>query len=138
MLNVEIKDRTREVVDATMELLERENLISRCVFTCFDAGILGYMYDKYQAKTQGFPGFKMDNFVEGENGTYSKMWAVGFEMGLLNPEIVKEFKEAGILAWSYCPDTDAQVEYSIECGISLMTCNNPEPALRISKAQGLR
>lgn len=138
LLNVEIKDRTHEMVDATMELLERENLVSRCVFTCFDAEIVGYMYDKYQAKTQGFPDFKMDNFVEGEAGTYSKMWAVGIEMGVLTPELVQEFKDRGILAWSYCPDTDEQVEKSIECGVSLMTCNNPEPALRIAQARGLR
>src|SRR5690554_212857 len=72
LLNVEIKDRTHEMVDATMALLNREGLMDRCVFTCFDAAIVGYMYDKYDAKTQGFPGFKMDNFVEGEGGTYSK------------------------------------------------------------------
>lgn len=137
LLNVEIKEKTTETVDLSMEILRKAGLLERCVFTCFDATIVGYLHDRYGVKTQGFPDFLMQNFVAGEKGTYSKMFAVGIAMKYLTPEIVAEFETRGILPWSYCPDTDEQVLYSIECGVRLVTVNNPEPSLRILRAKGL-
>ena len=137
LLNVEIKEKTPETVDLAMEILQSHDLIERSVFTCFDAAIVGYMYDRYGVKTQGFPDFLMQNFVAGEQGTYSKMYAVGIAMKYLTPELVQEFEGRGILPWSYCPDTDEQVLQSLECGARLVTVNNPEPALRILAAKGL-
>ncbi|MDN4074352.1 glycerophosphodiester phosphodiesterase family protein [Fictibacillus terranigra] len=133
LLNVEIKpsSNAREVADAAIAKLEEYNFLSRCVFTSFDAEIVAHIHDNYQLKTQGFPGQCMFNFVPGADGTYSKMWAVGISMKLLNADLVKEFKDLGILCWSYCPDNDQQVYQSLECGITLMTCNNPIPALKI-------
>lgn len=142
LLNIEIKERTHETVDLTMEILEAYHLIERCVFTCFDAEIVEYMHDRYQAKCQGFPGEYMDNFREGPQGSYSKMFAVGIAMSrkegrTLTPELVEEFAQMGIEPWCYCPDDDHSVEEAIRCGARLMTCNNPLPALRILKASGL-
>ena len=137
LLNVEIKEKTPETVDLAMGILQSYGLIERSVFTCFDAAIVGYMHDRYGVKTQGFPDFLMQNFVAGEQGTYSKMYAVGIAMKYLTPELVQEFEGRGILPWSYCPDTDEQVLQSLECGARLVTVNNPEPALRILASKGL-
>jgi glycerophosphoryl diester phosphodiesterase len=112
-------------------LLQEYGYLSRCVFTCFDGDIIAYLYDKYQVKTQGFPGEAMSNFAPGDNGTYSKMWAAGISMSLLTPELAASFQNSGILAWCYCPDDDEQVAYALECGVTLMTCNDPRPALRM-------
>jgi glycerophosphoryl diester phosphodiesterase len=133
LLNVEIKpsNDAKEVADKAIAMLRDYGFLSRCVFTSFDAAIVTYISEKYQLKTQGFPGEKMFNFVPGSNGTYSNMWAVGISMNLLTPEIVKEFREKNILAWCYCPDNEVQVNYALQCGASLMTCNNPKPALQI-------
>lgn len=138
LLNVEIKEKTYETVDIAMTVLKERCLVERCVFTCFDAGIVSYMHDTYRVKTQGFPHFLMQNFVEGSNGTYSKMYAVGIPMKHLTQTIVQEFEELGILPWSYCPDTEELVIQSIECGARLVTVNNPEPALRILGEKGFR
>lgn len=137
LLNVEIKEKTKETVDLAMEILRQQGFMERCVFTCFDATIVGYMHDHHGVKTQGFPDFLMQNFVAGEQGTYSKMYAVGIAMKYLTREIVTEFEERGILPWSYCPDTDEQVLHSLDCGVRLMTVNNPEPSLRILREKGL-
>jgi glycerophosphoryl diester phosphodiesterase len=133
LLNVEIKksEDAKEVADKTIALLQEYGYLSRCVFTCFDGDIIAYLYDKYQVKTQGFPGEAMSNFVPGDNGTYSKMWAAGISMSLLTPELAASFQNSGILAWCYCPDDDEQVAYALECGVTLMTCNDPRPALRM-------
>jgi glycerophosphoryl diester phosphodiesterase len=73
----------------------------------------------------------MFNFVPGPEGTYSKLWAVAFSMKQLTPERVREFREAGLQTWCYCPDTEEQVAYALECGVKVMTCNNPYPAMRV-------
>lgn len=133
LLNVEIKPSAdaREVTDAAVAMLDRYGYLSRCVFTCFDAAVLAYMYDTYKLKTQGFPGELMANYVPGSDGTISKMWAVGISMKLLTPQLVQEYEKQGILPWCYCPDTDKQVFYALGCGSLLMTVNNPLPVLKI-------
>lgn len=136
LLNAEIKEKTYETVDLAMEVLKEYGLMHRCVFTCFDAFIAAYMYDSYGVRVQGFPKEKMENFIDGENGTYSKLFAVGIDMKIITPQRVQEFENLGILPWSYCPDTDELVYESVRCGARLMTCNNPLPALKILKEKG--
>ncbi len=134
MCNVEIKERTFETVDLTVEMIKRFGFLDRCVFACFDAKIVEYIYDAYKLRTQGFHGSHMDNFTPGRRGTYSKMFAVGIPMSELTPERVYEFEKLGILPWSYCPDTEREVILSNVCGARLMTCNNIAPALKILRA----
>jgi len=135
LLNVEIKPAAdaKEVADSAIATLREYGYISRCVFTSFDADVVAHIHDVHGLKTQGFPGELMHNFVPGPDGTYSKMWAVGISMKLLTPTLVQQFKDMGLLTWCYCPDDDRQVYYSIGCGVSLMTCNDPRPAMRIRR-----
>ena len=146
LLNVEIKEKTHETVDLAFEILREFDLMDRCVFTCFDAEIVEYMVDKYGVLTQGFPKEYMQNFREGPNGTYSKLFAVGIsmyrfegkpEMPLLTKEHVQEFIEMGIEPWAFCPDDEESVRYAVECGARLLTCNNPIPALNYLTEHGL-
>jgi glycerophosphoryl diester phosphodiesterase len=139
LLNVEVKSSPNaiETTDKAVAMLKEYGFLPRCVFTCFDAEIIAYMHDTYNLKTQGFPAEIMYNFAHGANGTYSKMWAVGFSMKLLTPKIVEEFRDMGILTWCYCPDDDQQVYYALGCGATLMTCNNPRPAMQIRKLMGI-
>jgi glycerophosphoryl diester phosphodiesterase len=112
-------------------MLEEFGFLSRCVFTSFDAAIIDYLHDAYQLKTQGFPAELMSNFDSGIEGTFSKMWAVGISTKLLTSPLVERFREMGILTWCYCPDDDQQVYEALAHGITLMTCNDPRPAMRI-------
>ncbi len=136
LLNVEIKKcaDAKVAVDKAIAMLKEFGYLERCVFTCFDAAIIAYIYDTYQLKTQGFPEEAMYNYVPGDDGTLSKMWAVGISMKLLTPQLVEEVKSKGLLAWCYCPDTDKQVYYALGCGATLMTVNNPLPAMRICRS----
>ncbi len=133
MLNVEIKEKTKDTVDETMATFGHFNMLSRCVFTCFDAEIVHYMYDTYHVKTQGFVKTMMGNFDDSEKGTYSKLYAVGLSMNDLTPENVQFFEEQGILAWCWCPDTEETVQQALQMKARLMTCNDPCPALKIIK-----
>ncbi|OXM83677.1 glycerophosphodiester phosphodiesterase family protein [Paenibacillus rigui] len=139
LLNVEVKPSpdAKEVADAAISILKANGYLERCVFTCFDAEVLAYIHDTYQLKTQGFPGELMSNYVPGHDGTTSKMWAVGLNMKLLTPQLVKEYEELGILPWCYCPDNEQQVYYALGCGSTMMTVNNPLPAMQIRKLNHL-
>lgn len=139
LLNVEVKPNiyAKKVVDKSVELLTQYGYLSRAVFTCFDAGIVAYIHDQYGLKTQGFLGQAMHNFDSDENGTYSKMWAIALSMDLLTADRVETFKKKGLLVWCYCPDTEEQVRYALECGVELITCNNLEPAMKLCKTDHL-
>ncbi|MBB6673633.1 glycerophosphodiester phosphodiesterase family protein [Cohnella nanjingensis] len=132
LLNVEIKpsEQARAIADKVVPMLEASGLLARCVFTCFDAGIIAYLHEVHGVKTQGFPAALMSNFEHGEAGTYAKMWAVGLPMKLLTSELVAQMRSLGLLAWCYCPDDEEQVDYALSCGVSLMTVNDILPALR--------
>ncbi|MBM7715409.1 glycerophosphoryl diester phosphodiesterase [Bacillus thermophilus] len=135
LFNVEIKpcDQAIEVADRTVELLKKYDFLDRCVFTSFDAEVITHLHDKYNVKTQGFPGEKMLHYIPGEDGTISKIWAIGMSMKLLNPELVQSYKAKGKLAWCYCPDDMEQVKYALDCGVTLLTCNDLLPALKYIK-----
>ncbi|ALS29281.1 glycerophosphodiester phosphodiesterase [Paenibacillus sp. 32O-W] len=135
LLNVEIKPSFNaiEAADGAIAMLKKYGFLERCVFTSFDAAVLAHIHDAYGLKTQGFPQAQMYNFVPGDNGTYSKMWAVGISMKLLTPELVEQFRDMGLQVWCYCPDDLKSVYYALGCGVTLMTCNNPVPALEIGR-----
>jgi glycerophosphoryl diester phosphodiesterase len=135
LLNVEIKKDVyaKETTDMAIATLNEYGYLSRCVFTSFDAEIIAYIHDTYKLKTQGFPEESMSNFVSGEGGTYSKMWAVGISMLQLSPQLVKKFQDMGLMAWGYCPDNDKQVYYALGCGVTMVTCNNPQPVMHIRR-----
>ncbi|HZG77365.1 MAG TPA: glycerophosphodiester phosphodiesterase family protein [Paenibacillus sp.] len=133
LLNVEIKPSgdAKETADGAVAMLRNYGYLSRCVFTSFDADIVAHLHDTYQVKTQGFPAESMLNFVAGPEGTYSKMWAAAMSMEQLTPRRVQELQEVGLQTWCYCPDDEQQVYYALGCGVTVMTCNNPFPAMRI-------
>ncbi|MBD2868880.1 glycerophosphodiester phosphodiesterase family protein [Paenibacillus arenilitoris] len=135
LLNVELKRSAdaKDAVDKAVSMLAERGFLSRSVFTCFDAAIIAHLHDAHGVKTQGFKEEVMSNFASGEGGTYSKMWAIGIEMSLLTPQVVKRYRDMGLQVWSYCPDDRQQVLYSLGCGATLMTCNDIAPALEVRR-----
>lgn len=132
LLNVEIKPAADavEAADRAIETLKRYGYLSRCVFTSFDANVLAHIHDTHRLKTQGFPAESMRTLLSGPEETYAKMWAVALRMDQVAPERVQAFRQAGLQTWCYCPDTEQDVRRALECGIYVMTCNNPFPALK--------
>jgi glycerophosphoryl diester phosphodiesterase len=136
LYNVEIKDKTHETVDLTIDTLKKFGILDRCVMTCFDASIIRYIKTVYNLKCQGFPGFLMQNFEEGEAGTYSMLYSVGIELKYLTKDLVNYFEEKNILPWAYCVDDEEWARKVLEVGCTLATCNNPVPALKVFREKG--
>lgn len=133
LLNVEIKDYSIENIDKTLAALGAFNLLGNCVFACFDASVIHYLFERYGVKTQGFIGKQMTRFRKGKNGTYSELYAVGVEMGLLTNECVEFLNDIDIQPWCWCCDDEKTVEFALSTGVKVMTCNDPRPALKINK-----
>ena len=133
LLNVEIKDYGIDNIDSTLAVIGSYDLLGNCVFTCFDAGVIHYLFERYGVKTQGFLAKDMSRFRRGMKGTYSEFYAIGVEMGSLNPQCVEYLNDLDIQPWCWCCDDEQTVRYALECGATVMTCNDPRPALAIVK-----
>lgn len=134
LLNVEIKHMTHECVDKTVDMLRCFGLFDRTVLASFDAAIIRYAHERHHILTQGFHEKYMLNF---DADTYDAMYGAGVELSDLTPEFCGMMREFGVDPWGFCTDTDEQVYQAIRAGVSMVTGNNPEPALRILRQQGL-
>ena len=54
LFNVEIKEKTHETVDLTIDTLKKYGVLDRCVITCFDAEIVKYAATVHKMRCQGF------------------------------------------------------------------------------------
>lgn len=134
-LNVELKDYTFECADKTVAMLNKFGFKDKFVITSFDANITQYVHQVMGLPTQGFPREKM---VNGSNDTYKHLSAVGIGMWWI-PETfsAEHYRAMGIDYWTWCPDTEEDVIRSIDAGASLVTCNNPFPAMKVLRERGL-
>lgn len=136
LFNVEIKEKTYETVDLTVETLDKYGVIERCVLTCFDADILHYINQKYQLRCQGFIESVMENFRPGENGTNSFLYSVGINKKHISKELVDFYKSINIEPWAYTIDDEEWANKTIELGCTLVTCDDPLPALKVFREKG--
>lgn len=131
-LNIEMKDYRPEALDKTIRMLERYGFHDRYVIACFHADVTTLAHEKYGVKTQGFPLHMVKN---PKKNTESHYYASGIGMKDLTKELVEKYYKKGIDPWCWCPDTEEQVQDAITAGVSLMTVNDPYPALRIIRGK---
>ncbi len=141
LLNVEIKDYTYEVVDATVAMLHEFGLAERSVIACFNAEMIRYTKSAHpEMRTQGFPGRYMSNFTE---STYDCMFGMGIPISWndCSDEQIKqdvEFaKSRDILAWLFIADTPENVVRCVEFGADNITGNDPEIAIETLRKMSL-
>ncbi len=138
LLNVEIKQKTRDTVDRTMKLIERYGLRERHVITCFDADIIKYAHEAYGSRCQGFPAAHMTNYRHGPEGTIRHLYSVGVHDSLITDDSHRFYRDQGIHFWTYCPDNEEAVRKHLAAGTELMTCNEIRPASEVLQAMQLR
>ena len=141
LLNVEIKDYDRFVIDKTIEMIKDYKMTERVVVACFDAGVLRYIKNNYpEFKLQGFPGRFMTNFIDGD---YKIMFGMGIPIknGQTDESLKKDVescKKMGILPWLWCADDIEEVKKCLQYEPSNITSNNPRMVLKILEELGLR
>lgn len=136
LLNVELKSYARDCADKAVKALTDAGLNGRYVIASFSAELTTYAHAKYGVPTQGFPVKYMAN---PDADTNKHLYSVGVAVDWLNdPECKKEvFDALGIDYWTWCPDTEPDVLRCIEAGTTLMTCNDPFPALKVLREKNL-
>lgn len=139
LLNIEIKGSSKEAAAITIDILKKRRFAARSYLACFDAAILHYIKEiAPDIKTQGFPAECMGNFIEGANGTYSKMDYVGIPKDTLTSEMVEFFRSMNIIfgVWSI-DDRETALKF-IDTGIEIITSNSPDVVIDVLKERGLR
>ncbi len=127
-LNIEMKDYRPEALEKTVKTLDRYGFLDRCVIACFNGDVTTLAHKRYGVRTQGFPLHMVKNC---KADTEEHYYASGIGMEDLTKELVEEYHRKGIDPWCWCPDTAGEVERAVAAGVSLMTVNNPYPALEI-------
>lgn len=130
LLNVEMKDYRPEAVNQTIAMLAAYGLLQQSVIACFDCRVTTYAHERYGVKTQGFLQHDLKYW---EPGCEAHYYSIGVGMKDVNCEVADRLRQQGIDPWCWCPDTEEAVQQAIRSGMTLMTCNDPRPALKIVK-----
>lgn len=131
LLNIEIKDYRREVLNKVFALIDGLGLNKRVVITSFSPDVTMRASKDYGLKVQVFPPSAYGKSFN--EAVYEQAFAVGIPMRELTKDLVDDFKSRSIEPWCWCPDTEEAVELALEAGAVLATVNDPRPALKRRK-----
>lgn len=149
LLNVEIKDYDRQVVDETIAMLKRYDLAERCVIACFNAAVVGYVQEEYpEMRTQGFPERYMSPNTDADylitEQLFEKMFGIGIPIKgsktdeKSRAEDVAMAKKYNIRPWLFCADDEESTIQAVKAGATNITCNHPYATLKYLAEKGLR
>lgn len=126
LLNVEMKDYRPETLDRTIAMLTSYGVRDQSVIACFDCRVTTYAHQRYGMKTQGFI---KEDLKYWEPGCEEHYYSIGVNIKNGKDDMAAALVRQGIDPWCWCPDTKEEVEKAIASGYTLMTCNDPRPAL---------
>ncbi len=134
LLNVDLKygEQVLQATEIVLDLVEKYNYGQRCVFNSLDGRVTALTHE-LDLFSEGAPlGFYgMSHFDTGENGTYSKMDAVCLNIRDVRREEIQRFQDQGLFVWCWGTDDEESVRRAVDCGISLVVCNDPRAAVTI-------
>lgn len=126
-LGVEIKEYTEECVDISVSMLKKYGLFDRAWFYAFHAPTIKYLKAKYNARTMGYPDFKMQEFAADSYSYYDEL---GLSMDLVKSELFRFYQQKNWPIHMYCADTEEAVQACLDRGASLITANDPVPLMQ--------
>lgn len=127
LLGVEIKEYTEENVDLTVALLKQYGVFEKCFFYAWNARIVKYLYERYDARTMEYPDFQMQEF---EPDSYSYYKEIGLSLGIVRSEIFPVYVKKNLPMHMFCADTEEDAKLCIGKGADLITANDPEPLMK--------
>lgn len=127
MFGVEIKEYTEETVDLSVALLKKSGVFEKCFFYAFNARVIRYLKEKYNARTMGYPDFQMKEFQPDSYDYYDE---IGLNMNLVHSELLPFYQKKGFPIHMYCADTPEDVAFCLREGASLITANDPIPLMK--------
>lgn len=132
--------RAYEAADSAMELIAKYKLAERCVINAFDATILQYVHDRWDAgiRLHGYYPVSFLNVTEENTDPYTYLYcACPFE-SQRSPSSYEWLWKHGIQPWAGAwVKTEADVHEAISYKAPLITCNNPEAIVRVLRTLNL-
>lgn len=128
LLGVEIKEYTEENCDITVAMLKKYGVYDKCFFYAWNARIVKYLCQKYDARTMGYPDFQMQEF---EADSYSYYKEIGLWFGTAKSEIYPIYVKKNLPIHLFCADTEEDARLCIEKGADLITANDPVPLMKV-------
>jgi len=137
LFSVEIKEEPDDIAcaDAAIALTGTYGMTERCVFTSFNAAVTDHIHDRYALPNLGYWDKYMRNV---QPCSIAKLWSVGVPMQDVSREHMAMWRARDIWPCAFCADTAEQVIQCLESDAAMVTCNDPVPALRITRERGLR
>ncbi len=139
LLNVDLKhgEHVLQATEIVLDIVKKYEYAERCVFNSLDGRVTAHIH-KHGLFSEGAPmGFYgMSHFDEGDKGTYSAMDAICLNIRDIHKEKVQYFKEKGLQVWCWGTDDEESMRRAVDCGVTLVVCNDPRAALKIRSELG--
>lgn len=131
----QLNDYYAELCDRTLALIDEYGLTDRCVINSFGANIHQYIQQKYGNKYRHHVFFPESCMLalEGDPYTYAYCCCV-FDKEKAPFDRMRGY---GVQPWAGASVKDAEtVDWAIEMGAVLITCNNPDKVLELLRERG--
>ena len=140
LLNVDLKhgEQVLQTTEIVLDIIKKYNYDQRCVFNSLDGRVTAYTHERglfSEGAPMGFYG--MSHFDSGGKGTYSAMNAVCLNIRDICKEKIQHFKDQGLFIWCWGTEDEESVRRAVDCGISLVVCNDPRAALKVRNEMAL-
>lgn len=128
------------VCDRVLQILENYNFAERTVVNTFNAKLHEYIQTKYGSRYKQHVYYPLNRMGHCTKDPYTYGYCVcmfGSPTGsIATPEEFACIRKYGIQTWAgACVKDEATVDYAIQCGAELITCNNPDVVLALLKAK---
>ncbi len=135
--------RAFEACDKTIAMIEEYGFGDRVILNAFHGGMHAYIKKAYGEKYRRhvyYPITLMRPCSENPyDGAYAACMSTSFysELNLARPEECAHMRSLGIQPWAGAAVKDEEsVDAAIACGVTLITCNNPDEVLAILRRKG--
>jgi glycerophosphoryl diester phosphodiesterase len=131
----ELSEKYIALCERVLSLIEEYGLSERCVINSFGSNLHEYIQKKYPGRYKHHVFFPAHRNLNATCDPYSYAYCCCvFDQDKKNFEMLRE---RGVRTWVGASVKDAEtVEWAIEMGAELITCNNPDEILRLLRERG--
>ena len=122
-----------KAVDHVMKLVLRYGLQQRAVFNSGDKRVIDKIYEEYGFMLEGGE----NHFASGSPETGKRLDAVCLHIDRVASETVQKYVDMGKLVWCWGAEELEEINKAIDCGVTLLVCDNPTTCLDIVKERGI-
>ena len=132
-----------DVCDRILQIVDEYGFTDRVVINTFNGKLHEYIMDKYGSKYRRHVYYPITVMAPVSRSPYEGAYCCCMfrsfydELNLATPSECARMAEMGVQPWAGAAVRDEEgVDRAIACGVSLITCNNPDVVLELLKKKG--